>query len=136
MRDWIVDVYRACWLIRKYVADRLEASKFKAGKSQRNQLNRFNTFVREGGHEGEEGFGPTASQPTASTSTLARVNHISSSSADDRVASQRSSGMQKGDTNGKGKMKGKHSQPFELVHVIHASETGNVGSDAVHKLEV
>lgn len=89
----------------------LEASKFKPSKSQRSIINKFNTFIQEGGREGQEGYGPLDGT-AASTSQLP-------------------------DIKGKGKFKGKNVQTFDLVDSIHASEySARAAQAAAHRFEV
>jgi arginine-tRNA-protein transferase len=106
----------------------LEASKFKPAKSQRSILNRFNTFIRDGGHEGEPGYGP----PEASTSVSAQASVMTPEDSDEQ---QISLGKDK-KGKGKAKLKGKHTQPFDLFTAIHAAETKYSGADTKHRFEV
>lgn len=109
--------------------ERLEASQFKPSKSQRSIVNKFNTFVQEGGREGEPGYGPQASTSSTSSSSVLQA----STSQDPATADN------KNDKKGKGKMtKGKHNQVFDLTTAIHASEADILGTDTKprHKFEV
>lgn len=96
-------------------------------------MNRFNKFIRDGGHEGEEGYGPPVSTSQASTSTSIRnANHTPKLEQGAPVHT-------KEDKKGKGKLKGKNTHPFDLVTAIHESElTTLVGKEenVKHRFEV
>lgn len=98
-------------------------------------MNRFNNLIRDGGHEGEEGYGPPVSTIQASTSTSIR-------NANQTPQLEQSAPVDtKEDKKGKGKMKGKNTHPFDLVSAIHESElTTLVGKEeeqtAIHRFEV
>lgn len=107
--------YKRCFRIYS-----LEASKFKPGKSQRSIVNRFNNFIREGGHEGEPGYGP----PEAPLTTPKDI-HGQQISLDKNKKGK-----------GKAKLKGKNAQPFDLFTAIHAAETKYSDGDTEHRFEV
>ena len=93
---------------------RLDASKYKPSKSQRNTLNRFNTLVRLGGAVPNAG---PSSQVSIGQSNIALVG----GQAQDKV-----------DRKGKGKAK---AGTFDLQDVVHAAEYQNAHV-AAHRLTV
>lgn len=80
--------------------------------------------MKEAGHEGKPGYGP----PGASTSALVQ------SSNDDRGEAQEFHTSK--DKKGKGKVKGKNAQPFDLLKAIHAAEIEYTDEQPKHRFEV
>lgn len=80
-------------------ANSLEAKQFKPSKSQRSIVNRFNTFIRDGGKEGQPGWGPALQ----SESVLPPIQDV------------------------KGKGKAKANPTFELREALQASENQQNG---------
>ena len=88
---------------------RLQANAFKPSKSQRSILSKFNGYLRNGGREGQPGYGP----------------------ANALTASRQAEGAFP--TSGKGKQKGKHSQTFDLRAAL---ATATEQEDAAHTFTV
>jgi hypothetical protein len=95
------------------IIHRLQANAFKPSKSQRSVLSKFNGYLRNGGKEGQPGYGP-ANAPAKSEA-------------------QAEGAGPPPDSKGKGKQKGKHSQTFDLRAAL-AMATEQEG--AAHTFEV
>ncbi|GAA5877358.1 hypothetical protein JCM16303_006255 [Sporobolomyces ruberrimus] len=85
-----------------------DSSKFKPSRSQRQVLQRFANFVKEGGREGERGWGPP---PSASTSMT-----------NDNVDEQQKP-SDKGKAKGKGKAK--NQNPIEYSEMVNSADWAN-----------
>lgn len=59
----------------------LDSSAFKPSKSQRSILNRFNTFIEEGGREGQLGYGPARAAPSQPRAVHGKVKGKASKNA-------------------------------------------------------
>ncbi|GAA5901915.1 hypothetical protein JCM5296_006301 [Sporobolomyces johnsonii] len=92
----------------------LDSNKFQPSRSQRQLLQRFSTFMREGGREGEKGWGP------ASAGAGADGKPGEGEKAD--VEMKDGKGKEKGKTRGKGKGKAQNQGPLNLGDQVHGGD--------------
>lgn len=97
----------------------LDAAAFTPSKSQRHLLNRFNSFVAEGGHQGQAGFGPRLDD------------------ADKDMPEHQSKVRGEGRPRNK-PAKGKANMPTDFLALLHAAEASNDAgqSDYEHAFKV
>lgn len=84
---------------------RQDSSKFKPTRSQRQVLQRFSNYVRDGGREGEKGWGP----PSSSTTAKPSINV-------DKDEQQKEKAKQKG------KGKAKKQNPVEFEELVNGAD--------------
>lgn len=98
--------------------NRQDSSKFKPTRGQRQVLQRFSNFVKDGGREGEKGWGPPREQPG---------KEDVDASADEKPSSK-----------SKGKGRAKNQSPVDFEQLVHGSDWTNSTSDHPfkHKFEV